>query len=80
MICVSESTAKGLVLEKLRNKTVQRPTDLLMLLDEGLSYSDVQEALAELLYEGRVVMTSDRQLLTGTLGAMGKLNGSRRER
>ena len=63
MICASESAAKDLVLEKLRNKAVHRPTDLLILLDEGLSYADIQEALAELLYEGRIVLTSDRQLL-----------------
>ena len=80
MICVSESPAKNLVLGKLQSKAVRRPTDLLILLDEGLSYADIQEALAELLYEGRIVLTSDRQLAAGTLGTTGTLDESSRKR
>lgn len=65
MIAVTESAAKDLVLQRIRARAVNRPTDLLILLDENLSYSDIQAALAELLYEGRIILTSQRELRMG---------------
>jgi hypothetical protein len=82
MIAATESIAKDLVLERIEAGTARRPTDLLVLLDaELLSYSDIQEAVADLLYEGRIVLTSHRELRVGTQGFTGdrKLDGSSRK-
>lgn len=77
MIGMADSAAKGLVFAKVqRNAT--RPTELLILLDEGLSYADIQEAVSELLYEGRIILTSDRQLLVGP-GTTRTPNGAGRD-
>jgi hypothetical protein len=57
-----ETATKNLVLGKIAADHIL-PTDLLVLLDQGLSYADIQEAVSELLYEGRIVLTPERQLV-----------------
>lgn len=66
MICMTESAAKSLVLGKIAGNRVF-PTDLLVLLDQVLSYADIQEAVSELLYEGRIILTPERQLVKRTV-------------
>ncbi len=61
MLCMSANRAKDIVMGKLREKSV-RPTELLELLEQELSYADIQDALSELLHEGRVRLNTERHL------------------
>jgi len=77
---ILDSNAKILVLRLVKDKA-QRPTELLVSLRTELSYTEIQEAVSQLLYEGKLRLTSDRQLnvasdpnVTRTPDA---LNGSR---
>jgi len=61
MACMATENACRLVAEQIAQHS-PRPTDLLTLLDGQLSYSEIQEALAELLHSGEIVLDSERHL------------------
>jgi len=61
MICMTKSEAKELVLGQIRARDM-RPTQLLDALESQLSYAEIQDALSELLYEGKILLTPGRQL------------------
>ena len=61
MVCMVEPQIRGVVLEAIRGSS-PRPTDLIALLSDQMSYRDVQDALSELIESGQVELDSSLHL------------------
>jgi hypothetical protein len=61
MVCMLERETLERVLELVRRDS-PRPTELLKALESQMSYSDLQDAISELLDSGEVVLDSERRL------------------
>jgi hypothetical protein len=62
MVCMTENETRRRVLQLISEKS-PRPTELLELLKD-LSYSEVQDVIAELLDYGQVELDAERRLRT----------------
>jgi hypothetical protein len=61
MIYTVTPALRNRVLAEVRDRS-PRPTELLELLHNQFSYRDVQDALSELLENGRLILDSERRL------------------
>lgn len=65
MVCVVKVDPKRLelVLEKIEERS-PKPTELLEILAPQLSYTEIQDAVGELIEAGTVTLSADRRLRT----------------
>ncbi len=68
MVCMVTQETRDEVVGMVR-KHSPRPTELLKLLEERMSYREVQDALAELLESGEITLDSERRLIAKPLAA-----------
>jgi hypothetical protein len=61
MVCMLAKETRDEVIRMIRDNSPS-PTELLKLLESRLSYREIQEALAELLESGEILLDSDRRL------------------
>lgn len=61
MVCTVDVDLKRLVLEKIEERS-PKPTELLEILAPQLSYTEIQDAVSELIDTGAAKLSADRRL------------------